>query len=191
MAEWTKLSTTVWTRIYLIDGKHKKTLFVKTLNGKTANIKYDPLDTVESVKEQIERKTRIPKEQPHLVSQGKVLKDKLEIEDYNVKAEDTIELTAALVGGRKEKQKEKHQNQTLKSVVHKKAEVHQRTLKKNGTNDAEDGRNIEVGIIPNGRHFFNRTYNGMDERHNEHQLRKDVRGIRADEKEKSRSRQED
>ena len=37
----------------LIDGKYKKTVYVKTLNGKTISLKYDPLDTVESAKEQI------------------------------------------------------------------------------------------------------------------------------------------
>ena len=43
------------------------------------------------------RKGRIPKEQQHLVSHGKVLKDKLKIEDYNMKEGETIELTAALL----------------------------------------------------------------------------------------------
>ena len=57
-------------------------------------------------------------------------------------------------------------------MVYKKAEAHQKILKRNGKNDAKNGRKIEVGIIPNGRYFFNRTYNGIDELHNEHQLRK-------------------
>ena len=38
----------------LINGKYKKTLYVKTFNGKKISIKYDPLDTVDSAKEQLE-----------------------------------------------------------------------------------------------------------------------------------------
>ena len=55
----------------LIDGKYIKILYVKTLNGNTISIKYDPLDTVDSTREQIERKTRIQKEQQHFLSRGK------------------------------------------------------------------------------------------------------------------------
>ena len=48
----------------------------------------------------------------------------------------------------------KLQNQTLKSVVFKTAEAHQKILKKMERINVEDGRNIKVGIIPNGRYFF-------------------------------------
>ena len=88
----------------LIDGIYNKILYVKTLNGKTISIEYDPQNTVDSAKEQIERKTRILKEQQHLVRRGKVLDDKLKIEDDNMKEEEeeeTIEMIAALLGGTK------------------------------------------------------------------------------------------
>ena len=40
----------------LTDGKYKKA-YVETFNGQTISIQYDPLDTVDSAKEQISRKT--------------------------------------------------------------------------------------------------------------------------------------
>ena len=40
----------------LIDGEYEKTVHVKTLSVKTITIKDDPLNTVDSAKEQIEKK---------------------------------------------------------------------------------------------------------------------------------------
>ena len=84
-----------------INGKYERILYVRTLNGKTISVKYDPQATVDQIRKQIEGKTRIPQEQQHPVSRGKVLKDKMKIEDYNLKEEETIELIAALLGGTK------------------------------------------------------------------------------------------
>ena len=53
------------------------------------------------MKEQIEEKTRIPKEQQHLVSRGKVLKDMRMIDDYNMNGKEIIDLTVVLLGGMK------------------------------------------------------------------------------------------
>ena len=47
------------------------------------------------------KKTIIPKEQQHLVSHGRVLKDKKTIKSYNEKGGETIEMTLLLVGGRR------------------------------------------------------------------------------------------
>ena len=50
---------------------------------------------------QIERKTKIPKEQQHLLSQGKTMKNSQKIGSYNIKEGETIEMTTALLGGMK------------------------------------------------------------------------------------------
>ena len=148
----------------LIDGKYKKTVDVKFLNGKTISIKYDPLGKVDSAKKQIERQTRTPKEHQHLVNRGKVLKDIMKLECCNTKERHTIELTAALLGGtkreeprsyrkeRKGKRKEKHQDQTLKSVIWRKAKIQRMYLKK-WEKDAKDGRNI-VNEAPDRGYIF-------------------------------------
>ena len=85
----------------LIDGKYKKTIYVKTWCGKTIIATISPQHMVSDVKKQIEEKTRIPKNQQHLVSRGKLLKDTRKVEDNDLIEEETIELTSALLGGTK------------------------------------------------------------------------------------------
>ena len=146
----------------LIDGKYKKTVNVKTLNGKTISIKYDPLDTVDSAKQQLERKTSIPKEQQHLVSRGRVLKDKMKIEDCNMKEGETIELIAALLGGTKREESRSisriEERESKRNVSEPNLEIcgmeesksTSNISEKNGKDDAKDGRNNEVNEIPDG-----------------------------------------
>ena len=56
-------------------------VYLKTIEGKTISIRSDPRSTVEHMMQQVQRITRIPTEQ-HLVSKGRVLKDKRKIEEY-------------------------------------------------------------------------------------------------------------
>ena len=51
--------------------------------------------------QQFEEKTKIPKEQQHLVSKGRVLKNGQKIKEYNIKDGETMEMTMLLVGGTK------------------------------------------------------------------------------------------
>ena len=87
----------------LIDGRYEKTIYVKTWRGKTITAKINPKHTVENMKEQIEEKTKIPKEHQHLVSRGRVLMDKKTLKDYNMNEGETIEMTALQLGGTKNK----------------------------------------------------------------------------------------
>ena len=64
----------------LIDGKYEKTIYVKTWSGKTTIATISPQHMVSDVKKQIEEKTRIPENQQHFVSRGKVLKDMRKID---------------------------------------------------------------------------------------------------------------
>ena len=87
----------------LIDGRYEKTIFVKTWTGKTITVDIDLKYIVDTVKGQIEAKTRIPKDHQHLTSRGRVLMDNKTLKDYSVAGEETIEMTALLHGGTKNK----------------------------------------------------------------------------------------
>ena len=87
----------------LADGRYEKTIYVKTWTGKTITVEIDLKHTVETVKGQIEAKTRIPKDHQHLASRGKVLMDNKTLKDYSITGGETIEMTALLLGGTKNK----------------------------------------------------------------------------------------
>ena len=82
----------------LIDAEYKKIIYVKTC-GKTITAKVSPQHTVDSMKKQVEEKTRIPKDQQHLVSRGRVQMDRKKIEDYDMNVKETIAMTVMLLGG--------------------------------------------------------------------------------------------
>ena len=87
----------------LTDGRYKKTIYVKTWKGKTITARINLKHTVESMKGQIEEKTKIPKDHLHLVRRGKVLMDKKTLKDYNTNGDEPIEMTTLLLGGTKHK----------------------------------------------------------------------------------------
>ena len=60
----------------LTDGVYEKLMYVKTWKGNTITVKINLKNTMDTVKGQIEEKTKIPKEHQHLVSRGRVLMDK-------------------------------------------------------------------------------------------------------------------
>ena len=65
--------------------KDNMIVYAKTKKGKTISIAIDRQRTAEQKFAQVERRTGIPKEQQHFVSQGRVLKDGQNIDRYNNK----------------------------------------------------------------------------------------------------------
>ena len=62
---------------------------------------FSPQQKVKDVKKQIEEKKNIPKDQQH---QRRVLMDKKKMKEYNMNEKETIEMTALLIGGTKNKE---------------------------------------------------------------------------------------
>ena len=73
-------------------------VYVRTNSGKTISIKCDRRQNATRKMEIGERKTLIPKDQLYLVNQGKVLKDKKTIEESNIEAGATIEMSLRIIG---------------------------------------------------------------------------------------------
>ena len=69
--------------------ENSMTVYVKTISGKTISIKCDK-------KQKVDMKTSIPQGITHLVHQGKVLNDKKTMEENNIGAEATIEMSLRL-----------------------------------------------------------------------------------------------
>ncbi|XP_044357294.1 ubiquitin-NEDD8-like protein RUB2 [Triticum aestivum] len=75
------------------------TIKVKTLTGKEIEIDIDPTDTVDRIKERVEKKEGIPPVQQRLIFTGKQLADDKTAKDYNIKGGDVLHLVLALRGG--------------------------------------------------------------------------------------------
>ena len=60
----------------LTDGRNEKTILMTTWKGNTITVKINLKNTIDTVKGQIEKKTKTPKEHQHLTSRGKVLMEK-------------------------------------------------------------------------------------------------------------------
>ena len=73
-------------------------IFVKMLTGKIITLDVDSSDTVESVKEMIQKINGIPIDQYLLIFAGKHLVDDLTLSDYNIKKESTLHVVLRLGG---------------------------------------------------------------------------------------------
>ena len=78
------------------------TVYVRTISGKTISIKCDKRQGITRIKDEIERRTKIPKALQHLVNQGTTVSERKTIEGSNIKNETTLEMTLRLQSGMKE-----------------------------------------------------------------------------------------
>ncbi|XP_071686813.1 uncharacterized protein [Rutidosis leptorrhynchoides] len=85
------------TLIQKSDGKMQ--IFIKMLIGKTINLKVKPLDTVDFVKNVMERIEDIPCHQQRLIFEGRQLEDWRTLKHYNITNESTLHLVLKLEGG--------------------------------------------------------------------------------------------
>ena len=87
----------------LDDGKYEKTIYVKTWTGRTITVVFSPEIVTRTVKKEIEGKTGIPTDHQQLTSEGRVLTDNASMREIGLSEGRTIEITAKLLGGMKNK----------------------------------------------------------------------------------------
>ena len=78
------------------------TVYVRTISGKTISIKCDEKQNAATISEKVERRSSIPRRMTYFVHQGKVMKDEKTIEENNIGAETTIDMSLRLLGGMEE-----------------------------------------------------------------------------------------
>jgi len=74
-------------------------IFVKTLNGVHKTLDVDELDTVESLKQQIQAIEGIPIDDQRLLFAGRSFENEYTLKDYSVKKDTTVDLVLRLRGG--------------------------------------------------------------------------------------------
>ena len=74
-------------------------IYVKTLTGKKFAINVNCFDTIENLKEKIQKKEGIPYSQQRLIFEGKQLEDDKTIGEYNIQKEKIIHLVLRQRGG--------------------------------------------------------------------------------------------
>ena len=72
------------------------TVYVQTISGKTISFRCDRRQSIARIKDEIERKTKIPKALQHLLSERKT------VQENTIMNEATLEMTLGLQGGKKE-----------------------------------------------------------------------------------------
>jgi len=81
------------------NGTGSKSIFIKTLSGKTIAMDIDDSDTIGVIKQRIFEKEGIPVDQQRLVFNGKQLEDAQTVGSYGIEAESNIHLVLRLKGG--------------------------------------------------------------------------------------------
>ena len=74
------------------------TIFVKMINGKTISIKCEKKQKAATTSDEVERRSLIPRGMTYLVHHGKVMNEKKTIEENNIEAEATLEMSLRLLG---------------------------------------------------------------------------------------------
>ncbi len=72
---------------------------VKSLTGRTYSLKVSPSDTIDMVKNLIERREGIPSDQQRLIFNGKQLEENRQVSDYDIRHDDVLYLVLRLRGG--------------------------------------------------------------------------------------------
>lgn len=76
-----------------------KTIYIKTMSGRTIEFITNGLDTVDSLNDFITEKEGVPTDQQRLVFAGKQLESGNFLSDYNIKNGDSVSLVLRLRGG--------------------------------------------------------------------------------------------
>ena len=74
-------------------------LTIKTLAGKKVFLDFEPTQKILEIKESLQEKEGIPKEQIRLIHQGKVVNDDMKIEECNIQPGAIIMMALNLRGG--------------------------------------------------------------------------------------------
>ena len=87
-------------------------IYVKMINGKTISIKCEGKQTAAIISDEVERRSLIPRDLTYLVHKGKVMIEKKTIEENNIEAEATLEMSLRLLGGmEKNEQMDTHESE--------------------------------------------------------------------------------
>ena len=72
---------------------------IKTLSGRKLSLDFEPNQTINEIKDALQEKEGIPKEQIRLIYSGKILQEDTKIEDANIEAGTTLMMMMYLKGG--------------------------------------------------------------------------------------------
>lgn len=75
-------------------------LTIKTLAGRKVTLDFDSTQKIVEIKEALQEKEGIPKEQMRLIHNGKVMNDEMKIEEYNIQPGAIIMMAIHLRGGK-------------------------------------------------------------------------------------------
>ena len=74
-------------------------IYMKMISGKTISIKCEGKQTAAVKSDEVERRSLIPRDMTYLVHKGKVMIEKKTIEENNIEAEASLEMSLRLLGG--------------------------------------------------------------------------------------------